>query len=289
MIEFDNIQYSTTAKVDIGLSYNGGLMEQIYIQGWAFAETESSNEGKTIDIIFRNEKTGDTFSVTTGAQRRDDVYAAFRNTMKIYNGQNGIECKVATIQMPYGVYRMFILVHENNETHGFIDTGLLYEKTHDGFDPYSAEIVEVNEEADDALKTCVFTQFTSSAEGRAFFDTLEMTDGASDEYHVQGWGFCNTQADNQDKKITLVFKHTESDLCYSIAQKPTMRDDVYRAFCDTYAIQGYYHGFDMRFSVLPMKDGIYDLYVYVQENEADYGLFHTGAQFQKMNGDFSKY
>lgn len=115
-----------------GFQYLGGLREVAYFQGWAYCETERDNADKTIELVFLSEDGSSCYAVETKAQSRDDVYGAFRDTMKIYNGMNGVECQFSTINMKNGQYRYYVAVIENGVNYGIVDTGMLFEKDVNG-------------------------------------------------------------------------------------------------------------------------------------------------------------
>lgn len=123
------------------LQYLGGIYEVAYFQGWAFTETEQDNSDKEIVLLFVSENGRDCYSVSTKAQQRQDVYGVFRDSTKIYNDMNGVECQFSTINMKNGTYHYYVAVIENEMDYGIVDTGLMIEKDAKGMHQFRAEDV----------------------------------------------------------------------------------------------------------------------------------------------------
>lgn len=109
----------------------------------------------------------------------------------------------------------------------------------------------------------------------------EPVGGMLEKNYVQLWAFCETEQDNANKKIDLIFKSVSSDAAYAVSAPAQPRDDVYSAFADQLKIYGYLHEAEYNFATYAMKTGQYQLYIAVTENEADCGIVDTGMLFEK--------
>lgn len=96
--------------------------------------------------------------------------------------------------------------------------------------------------------------------------------------YYKGWAFCETEEDNKNKEISLIFV-SDGD-SYRYTYKPKSRPDVPIAF-PTKEVKGNMHGFAGEFSTVLMKDGIYKLYIFDWENEKNYGIVDTGRLYKK--------
>ena len=79
-------------------------------------------------LIFKSGNSNLCYSVETNAQLRQDVYGAFRNEKKIYNGMNGIDTQFSTVKMKSGKYHFYVQVIENDINYGIVDMNQVYKK-----------------------------------------------------------------------------------------------------------------------------------------------------------------
>lgn len=131
------------------------------------------------------------------------------------------------------------------------------------------------------MKLVGFVSFTSTVNGEACLDSFEKSSDLFDGYTFSGWAFCDTTQPNENKEISIVLKRDDSNECYTVAQKPSNRQDVYEAFHDTHSIVGQNHGVSIQFTTLSMEDGIYELYFHVKENADSSCLLNMNMCFEK--------
>lgn len=134
---------------------------------------------------------------------------------------------------------------------------------------------------DDKVIKLSFDEIISNTEAYVNVDNCENMGGILEKVYFQGWAFCETTHDNSDKNILLVFKEADSDECYVIETMPQSRPDVYGVYRDSKAIWNDMTGIECQFSTIKIREGIYDFYVYVRENEYDYGLYDMQIQYIK--------
>lgn len=134
---------------------------------------------------------------------------------------------------------------------------------------------------DDKIAQRSFDELQSNTEAYVSLDNCENLGGLLEKVYFQGWAFCETSYDNTDKKISLVFKKADSSKCYVIETQPQLRPDVYGVYRDSKEIWNGMTGVECQFSTVKMKEGLYDMYVYVWENEHSYGLYDSQIQFRK--------
>ena len=139
---------------------------------------------------------------------------------------------------------------------------------------------------DDKVYVRNFSEFQSNSEAYVNLDSCEYLGGILEKAYFQGWAFCETEYDNKDKKIILVFKSVDSDKCYTVETRAQDRPDVYGAFHETRKIYGSLNGVECMFSTIKIKEGVYDYYVAVVENEYNYGIYNTNLQYEKSKDGF---
>lgn len=132
-----------------------------------------------------------------------------------------------------------------------------------------------------ALSKVSFDSFTGKDEVYQIADGFQYLGGMYEVAYLQGWAFCETDQDNSDKVITLIFRSTDSDDCYAVETKAQARDDVYGAFRDIVNVYNGMNGIECQFSTVNMKNGTYKFYVAVKENEQNSGISNTGMLFEK--------
>lgn len=115
--------FSLTAGENVG-----GMLEKCYMNGWAFCETEQDNAKKEIKLLFKDKLSDTCYVVENEAQMRPDVYGAFKDEKKIYNGLNGLETQFPTISFKEGEYELFLYVKENENNYGITTTDMIYRK-----------------------------------------------------------------------------------------------------------------------------------------------------------------
>lgn len=127
---------------------------------------------------------------------------------------------------------------------------------------------------------------------RIFFsiDSIRFRDDLLGKIDILGWAFGETEKDNSEKEIWLIFKEDGRDYLYKYkANFIYYRPDVYNAYRENTRVRGVYHGLKCSLSTVSMKNGIYNLYVYCKENNENYGVIDTGIKIKKDAGKIYKY
>lgn len=135
--------------------------------------------------------------------------------------------------------------------------------------------------SENKVEKILFSELSSNTEVIANVGDCEYLGGLLEKNYFKGWAFGETEYDNSDKKISLIFKKQDSDECYMVTTLPQTRPDVYGVYRDKKNIYNDKNGLECQFSTIKIEDGIYDLYVYVYENEHSYGLYNTNTKYQK--------
>lgn len=139
----------------------------------------------------------------------------------------------------------------------------------------------------DKVKRMAFDELQSCTEAYVNLDSCENLGGIMERVYFQGWAFCETNKENSKKVISLVFKEKNSDMCYVVETMPQYRHDVYGTFRDKKKILNEMNGVECQFSTIAIKNGTYDFYVHVKENEYAYGLYDSNMQYRKDSEGFS--
>ncbi len=115
--------------------------------------------------------------------------------------------------------------------------------------------------------------------------SLETYEDMQESLYINGWAFCETENDNPDKKITVILSNNKKS--YALETSAVERRDVRSAFPDK-KIPSMINGIETKGSTLGVSDGIYDIYLYVWENEDNYGIIKTGKQIIKSKDEFKE-
>jgi len=98
-----------------------------------------------------------------------------------------------------------------------------------------------------------------------YIDNFYGSSSLEEKIYFKGWAFCETTEENNDKQISLIFVSDSS--AYEYKMRTVNREDVVSAYRPSKKINGIKHGFAGDFTTIPMKPGIYELYIYVWEND----------------------
>lgn len=139
---------------------------------------------------------------------------------------------------------------------------------------------------DERLQKVNFSEIQGNSEVYYSMDSLEELGGLLERFYAQGWAYCETEVDNTNKTISIILKDISSDLCYRIDSVAGERADVYGVFRDEKKIYNQMNGLECQFSSINIKSGTYELYLYVKENDVNYGLANTGFRYIKDRDGF---
>lgn len=107
----------------------------------------------------------------------------------------------------------------------------------------------------------------------------------TERVYFDGWAFCETINNNRDKYVSVILKSDKETL--EIQGLKTVNSNIYDYYKNnSVKINGVMHGFNILFSTVGIKNGIYDLYIYVKENDINYGAISTGIKFIKDRNGF---
>lgn len=122
--------------------------------------------------------------------------------------------------------------------------------------------------------------------------TIHLTYG-NDFHHTfvnSGWdyAFCETEHDNSERRVEVIFKSEDAAYAYpcdlTVIDEEKAETLEYSGSPSSSAI-----GFFVEMSTIHMKNGIYEVYIYVYENEFNYGLVFTDLKYKKQYESFSYY
>lgn len=141
---------------------------------------------------------------------------------------------------------------------------------------------------DEKIEKVSFDIFESNTDVTINLSDCENLGGILERVYFQGWAFCETLYDNSSKKVSLIFKSVDSEDCFAVDTLPQYRPDVYGAFSESKNIWNSMNGIDCQFSTVKMKEGTYDFYVYVQENDYNCGLYDPRIRYVKDSKGLTK-
>lgn len=134
-----------------------------------------------------------------------------------------------------------------------------------------------------------FSSISSVSVPIFWIDNVYYTGGLNESISVNGWAFCETEQDNSEKRIDVVFKDYYSDTAYMLTRPVVFRADVYGANSPQYKIYNAMDGFYANIDTFSMPIGVYELYINVKENDTAYGIVSTGKYYRKTSEDIYEY
>lgn len=121
-IRFEEIGTTVNPTVQkLYFDYDGGLLETVSIQAFGFCDTQNDNTpGRKINVIFKNETTGETHISRNDAQNYGSKYFV-------------VYAKIPTYMLPSGCYEILLNVIDNEETYGIASFNRHFLKTSTDF------------------------------------------------------------------------------------------------------------------------------------------------------------
>lgn len=105
---------------------------------------------------------------------------------------------------------------------------------------------------------------------------------------IEGWSFCSTEYNNENRKISFIF-YSNKNTYNCITTFNIQRSGVIDHFKSTdLVINNDMLGFSQNIPIASMKDGIYQLRIYVEENQENYGITPTNYWFEKAGTSFNQ-
>lgn len=142
----------------------------------------------------------------------------------------------------------------------------------------------------DLVKKCSLSDFLQKDDVIFAVDIIAENGDMLETVSIQGWSFVETDTDNTNRETRLVFENEKN--AYEVLVKTEdmcTRTDVLNVFSDKKFGINKSVAFIYEFSTLQMKNGIYNIYIYVWENEENYGIADTGIQVKKDGASFKIY
>ena len=134
---------------------------------------------------------------------------------------------------------------------------------------------------DETLKSFMKDKVEYSTQGVIDFWTYN--GGMTQKMVLSGWGFCQTEENNDERYMTMLFKNTKSDLCYAFPLKLAPRPDIPKSH-NKMQIPSDLVGYEDSYSLIAVHDGVYDIYMCCWENYSNHGISYSSWQLEK-NGD----
>lgn len=130
------------------------------------------------------------------------------------------------------------------------------------------------------LKKADFDDYANAGTAYALINDPDiMTDDIKERIYCSGWAFVETDERNDEKWGTMILKgrnhcYRTSDLSFRIS---SVQDDAvgWKNIC------GRENNYAITFSTVQLPDDVYEIYIYLEENENTKGIVDTGAGFRK--------
>lgn len=152
---------------------------------------------------------------------------------------------------------------------------------------FSNQIISLGIPDEQLMKKVDIDEYTSTTIPIFYLEEpLEHIGGMYEYSYCAGWAFCETDFENSDKRISIVLKNVDNNLAFACEIIPYLRKDVYDTFKN---IRNIYNGMvaiNYKYSTLNLPNGIYEMLIYVKENEYDYGITSTDYYYKKTSTNF---
>lgn len=118
--------------------------------------------------------------------------------------------------------------------------------------------------------------------GPAYYlmNDLEIVEGdLKESINCSGWVFAETEEPNDDKRGYLILKGRKNS--YITSELAFKWSSIQYDVPEWKKIQGIYNDYNVSFSTVSLPNDIYEIYIYVEENENAKGIADTGHGFIK--------
>lgn len=174
--------YNNKVQVNIGIDkiLRSNLWGRSQVAGWAFCETGSFDENRSLTYLFVSDKK--TYSLDIPfTHTREDVAKVYENKgIKFENRMIGYNNDFSTINMSEGIYQLYIYCNENEQDYGLIKTDYFFEKKGTDFEPYvwRSQVVDNKVVSKPQVKAVV---------------ALDATKVVEDNIELRGWALIEGQ------------------------------------------------------------------------------------------------
>lgn len=122
---------------------------------------------------------------------------------------------------------------------------------------------------DNDLRKVDFSQYEAVGKDPVYFRMDPVSYAANDFETVSFSGECfaETEDDNSEKTITVLLRG--ENVCYASERRSSW------GVATGGSAKGFNHSFARQVSLLPVKDGTYEIWLYDRENDTNYGLVNT--------------
>ncbi len=118
-------------------------------------------------------------------------------------------------------------------------------------------------------------------------DEIVIKNDLFDSFYIKGWVFCETTFDNSNKEIWVLLVNEKEKYAYKT--NINKRNDVFNVFKKKSGIKDANVGILNTISTVNVKNGIYQIYIYCEENAENYGLVNINQLIKKDSRGISTY
>ncbi len=250
------------------MQYND-IFQNSIITAWAFCETENSNDGRKAYMVLDS---GDNaYKLSCGVTARPDILAKYPNK-KIAGQYIGANADFSPVGIKQGTYRMHLILEENEENKGVVDTSYLFVQDELGFRKASFTIDELPNQTPHIIPLKMLDRWKSKPIQFEIYANkfYTVSDTRSPLAVIDGWAYSSPLGNKSNKWMSVILKGAQSAYEFGAAVIPHSDITSYQnpALKDVTGNTGFF----CKFYTDTFPDGEYDMYLYVVENEEDYGI-----------------
>ena len=229
--EVDISQYSSVSRVYpyvSGQSDRGDYIDTYSITGAAFCETEATNYLREVELILKSEKGA--YAIKAAPSEDISFYDQFQDIKQIRGNEIGFRVNFSTINLPSGIYELYIYVRETEDIYGIGNSGYKYIKDKAGFRSFDYG-QQIDLDSDCFIETDIpfaYDAVTNNEDGTTY---------------IGGWQALK-KSESSDTSVYIEIK--TSDGCRYFEVEKAIRKDIMVALGDNYMMSGMHNSLDTR-------------------------------------------
>lgn len=257
-INFDEVARKDTVYTIVSAETAiGDLFDKFSIKGGAFCAVEGEHSNRKVELILKSSKNA--YQVEAVSEIRPDFYYTYSDKIKMHSNV-GFQAMFSTLNLPDGIYDLYVEVAENDEVYGVGATGFRYIKDNMGFRPYEyGEVKKVSEaqKSDDIVFRVDSISFNNGTLNFGGWQLLKSSESALNDIYIE------------ISDLTGIVKTLEV--------KKRIRTDIAWAYnSNDYLISGIYG----EYHNINLDDGEYLLKIIVKENDS--GKYYLSDEYEKI-------
>lgn len=243
--EVDIFQYSSVSRVYpyvSGQSDRGDYFDTYSITGAAFCESEASDYLREVELILKSEKGA--YAIKAAPSDDTRFYEQFQDIKQIRGKGIGFRVNFSTINLPSGIYELYIYVRETEDIYGISNSGYKFIKDKDGFRSFDYG-QQIDLDSDCFIETDIpfaYDVVTNNEDGTTY---------------IGGWQALE-KSESSETSVYIAIETADGSKYFEVEK--AIRKDIMMAFGDNHMMSGMHKSLD----TISFKPGNYHTRVVVK-------------------------